>query len=45
MCINNATALVSAQITDMENVPEGIVTQIYDLADELLAEYNNRYNE
>lgn len=45
MCINNATTLVAAQITDMESVPEGIVGQVYDLADELLAEYNNRYQE
>jgi len=45
MCINNATNLVSAQIGDLESVPEGIVGQIYDLADALYAEYQTRYGE
>tara|TARA_R100001509_G_scaffold126649_1_gene80126 strand:+ start:360 stop:806 length:447 start_codon:yes stop_codon:yes gene_type:complete len=44
MCINNATSLMAAQM-DAESAPQNLVEQVYDLADELLAEYNKRYNE
>ena len=44
MCINNATSLMAAQM-DSESAPQNLVEQVYDLADELLAEYNKRYNE
>jgi len=30
---------------DAESAPQNLVEQVYDLADELLAEYNKRYNE
>ena len=44
MCLNNATALVAAQM-DAENAPQKIVSTVFDLADQLYAEYNLRYNE
>lgn len=44
MCINNATALIASSI-DAENVPQNLVQKVYDLADSLLAEYENRYGE
>lgn len=43
MCLNNATALVAAQM-DAENQTQNMVQKIFDLTDELYAEYNNRYN-
>ena len=43
MCLNNATALIAAEI-DAENQPQNLVQRIFDLTDELYAEYNNRYN-
>ena len=43
MCLNNATSLIAAQ-TDAENQPQNMVQQIFDLTDELYAEYNQRYN-
>ena len=43
MCLNNATNLTAAQM-DSENAPQNMVTTIFDLADELYAEYNKRYN-
>ena len=43
MCLNNATALIAAK-TDAENEPQNMVQQIFDLTDELYAEYNQRYN-
>ena len=42
MCINNATHLTAAQM-DAENAPQKLVNSIYDLADALFAEYQNRY--
>ena len=44
MCLNNATALVAAQM-DAENAPQKIVSTVFDLANQLYAEYNLRYNE
>jgi hypothetical protein len=44
MCLNNATNLVAAQM-DAENAPQKIVSTVFDLADQLYAEYNLRYNE
>ena len=43
MCLNNATALMAAQVSP-EAQPQNLVRQIFDLTDELYAEYNNRYN-
>ena len=43
MCLNNAGNLIAAQM-DSENVPQNLVTTVFDLADELYAEYNARYN-
>lgn len=43
MCLNNATSLIAAK-TDAENEPQNMVQQIFDLTDELYAEYNQRYN-
>ncbi len=43
MCINNATALVSASDDPMSS-QEDTVKAIYDLADALLAEYQKRYD-
>ena len=42
MCLNNATELIAAQC-DKDNQPQGMVAKIFDLTDELYAEYNNRY--
>jgi hypothetical protein len=42
MCIT--TALIASSI-DAENVPQNLVQKVYDLADSLLAEYENRYGE
>ncbi len=44
MCLNNATTLVAAQM-DAENAPQKLVSTVFDLADQLYAEYNLRYNE
>jgi len=43
MCLNNATELIAAEI-DGESKPQNMVKQIFDLTDELYAEYNQRYN-
>ena len=43
MCMNNATALIAAQ-TDAEHHPQNMVQQIFDLTDELYAEYQKRYD-
>ncbi len=43
MCLNNATELIAATI-DADNQPQGMVGKIFDLTDELYAEYNSRYN-
>jgi hypothetical protein len=37
-----STALIASSI-DAENVPQNLVQKVYDLADSLLAEYENRY--
>jgi hypothetical protein len=42
MCLNNATELIAAQC-DKDNQPQNMVAKIFDLTDELYAEYNNRY--
>ena len=44
MCLNNATTLVAAKM-DAENAPQKLVSTVFDLADQLYAEYNLRYNE
>ena len=44
MCLNNATALVAAQM-DSDNAPQNLVQTGFDLADQLYEEYNNRYSE
>ena len=44
MCLNNATALVAAQM-DSDNAPQNLVQTVFDLADQLYEEYNNRYSE
>jgi len=44
MCLNNATALVVAQM-DAENAPQNLVQTVFNLADQLYEEYNNRYSE
>tara|TARA_R110001592_G_scaffold79999_2_gene238705 strand:+ start:650 stop:1105 length:456 start_codon:yes stop_codon:yes gene_type:complete len=44
MCLNNATNLVASQM-DAENAPQNLVSTVFDLADQLYAEYNIRYNE
>ena len=44
MCLNNATALVAAQM-DSANAPQNLVQTVFDLADQLYEEYNNRYSE
>ena len=44
MCLNNATSLVAAQM-DSENAPQNLVQTVFDLADQLYEEYNNRYTE
>ena len=43
MCLNNAGNLIAARM-DADNVPQNLVTTVFDLADELYAEYNARYN-
>jgi hypothetical protein len=43
MCLNNAGNLIAARM-DSENVPQNLVKTVFDLADELYAEYNARYN-
>lgn len=48
MCINNATTIIAASGEEHINLQmqnNDLVPEIYDLADELLAEYNKRYNE
>ena len=42
MCLNNATELIAAQC-DKENQPQDMVAKIFDLTDELYAEYRSRY--
>jgi len=45
MCINNATVIISQRLSDdkfMGN--DKVVESIYNLADELLVEYKNRYS-
>jgi hypothetical protein len=45
MCINNATAMITARPENESANNDTLVQEIYDLADALLAEYNKRYNE
>ena len=44
MCLNNATALIAAEI-DAENQPQNLVERVFDLTDALYAEYEARYNQ
>ena len=44
MCLNNATELTAATISP-DNQPQNLIETIFDLTDELYAEYNRRYNE
>ncbi len=44
MCLNNATALMAATVSP-DNQPQNMVQKIFDLTDELYAEYNLRYND
>ena len=43
MCINNATAMIAAR-PENEVSNETLVQEVYNLADALLAEYQNRYD-
>jgi hypothetical protein len=44
MCINNATAMIAARPENEVSNNETLVQEVYDLADALLAEYQNRYD-
>ena len=41
--LNNATELMAATVSP-DNQPQNMVEKIFDLTDELYAEYNRRYN-
>jgi len=45
MCINNATAMITARPENESANNESLVQEIYDLADALYAEYETRYNQ
>ena len=42
MCLNNATELMAATVSP-DNQPQNMVKKVFDLTDELYAEYKNRY--
>jgi len=44
MCINNATAMIAARPENEVSNNETLVQEVYDLADALYAEYENRYD-